>query len=130
MSKLDIGKVALTPKGAYSSSTTYEALDVISYQGNSYLVLKSCRNVTPSVGQYYMMLAQKGEVGPQGSQGPTGATGPRGATGSTGPTGATGPQGPAGTTPSRGVDYWTNADKNAVVQDVLNSLPTWTGGSF
>lgn len=35
-----------------------------------------------------------------------------------------------GYTPQRGVDYWTPADKSQMVSDVLNSLPTWNGGSY
>ena len=30
----------------------------------------------------------------------------------------------------KGTDYWTNADKQEIVQYVLDSLPTWTGGSY
>lgn len=35
-----------------------------------------------------------------------------------------------GYTPQRGVDYWTASDKEQMVSDVLNSLPTWNGGSY
>lgn len=35
-----------------------------------------------------------------------------------------------GYTPVRGVDYWTATDKEQMVSDVLNSLPTWNGGSY
>ena len=35
-----------------------------------------------------------------------------------------------GYTPVRGVDYWTASDKEQMVSDVLNSLPTWNGGSY
>lgn len=35
-----------------------------------------------------------------------------------------------GYTPVKGVDYWTASDKAQVVSDVLNSLPTWNGGSY
>ena len=38
--------------------------------------------------------------------------------------------GPAGYTPVKGVDYWTAADKSAMVSDVLAALPTWNGGSY
>lgn len=34
-----------------------------------------------------------------------------------------GEQGPAGYTPQRGVDYWTTADQQQIVQDVLAALP-------
>ena len=30
----------------------------------------------------------------------------------------------------KGTDYWTSADKQEIVQDVLDALPTWTGGSY
>lgn len=35
-----------------------------------------------------------------------------------------------GYTPQKGTDYFTNADKQAFVTDVLNALPTWQGGSY
>lgn len=42
----------------------------------------------------------------------------------------TGVVGPAGVTPVKGVDYFTEADKAVLVEDVLAALPTWTGGSY
>ena len=30
----------------------------------------------------------------------------------------------------KGTDYWTNADKQEIVQYVLDALPIWTGGSY
>ena len=47
--------------------------------------------------------------------------------------GEAGPQGPAGAggyTPQKGTDYWTTADQQAIVNDVLAALPTWEGGSY
>ena len=35
-----------------------------------------------------------------------------------------------GKTPEKGVDYFTEEDKSELVTDVLNSLPTWNGGSY
>lgn len=35
-----------------------------------------------------------------------------------------------GVTPERGKDYWTDADQQQIVQDVLSALPTWTGGAY
>lgn len=75
----------------------------------------------------------QGEAGPQGEQGPQGIQGPAGETGATGPEGPHGPQGetgPAGYTPVRGTDYWTTADRQQMVSDVLAALPTWEGGSY
>ena len=68
-----------------------------------------------------------GPQGPQGEKGATGATGPQGPQGEKGATGATGPQGPK---PVKGTDYWTAADKSAMVNDVLAALPVWNGGSY
>lgn len=57
-------------------------------------------------------------VGPKGDKGDTGEAGPKGDTGA------------SGHTPVKGTDYWTDADKAAMVNDVLAALPTWTGGSY
>lgn len=64
--KINLGKVALTPKGEWNAATTYERLDVVSYQGSSYTVLKECIGQTPSEGEYYSLLASKGAKGEQG----------------------------------------------------------------
>lgn len=37
------------------------------------------------------------------------------------------PAGPAGKTPEKGTDYWTEADKAAMVEDVLAALPVYAG---
>ena len=68
-----------------------------------------------------------GATGPQGEKGATGATGPQGPQGEKGATGATGPQGPK---PVKGTDYWTAADQNKIVSDVLAALPVWNGRSY
>ena len=51
----------------------------------------------------------QGTPGPRGEQGPPG---PQGEQGVPGPQGDQGPQGPAGRTPIKGVDYFTQADKD------------------
>ena len=35
-----------------------------------------------------------------------------------------------GLKPIKGTDYWTEADKTEIVNDTLEALPTWTGGSY
>ena len=75
----------------------------------------------------------KGDTGDTGPQGPAGADGAPGQQGPQGPQGETGPQGPQGPagadgyTPERGVDYWTEADRQQMVQDVINALPVYNG---
>lgn len=44
--------------------------------------------------------------------------------------GSTGQAGADGHTPIKGTDYWTEADKQAIVDDVLAALPTWEGGNY
>ena len=39
-------------------------------------------------------------------------------------------KGADGTTPVKGTDYWTDADKAEIVADVLDALPTWQGGDY
>ena len=99
---------------------------------------------------------EKGETGPQGPAGADGvsptvstsksgkvttiafvdATGTKTVTindGADGEKGETGPQGPAGAdgyTPVRGTDYWTAADQEQIVSDVLAALPNAQGVSF
>ena len=71
-----------------------------------------------------------GETGPAGPKGDTGEAGPAGPKGDTGETGPAGPAGAAGYTPVKGTDYFTPADKQQLVADVLAALPAWTGGSY
>lgn len=53
-----------------------------------------------------------------------------GADGEKGDTGDTGPAGANGYTPVRGMDYWTAADQEQIVSDVLAALPNAQGVSF
>ena len=62
----------------------------------------------------------QGEQGPKGDTGATGAQGPAGADGATGPQG---PQGPKGDTPVKGVDYFTDADKEEIAEQALENIP-------
>ena len=68
--------------------------------------------------------------GPQGEKGDTGEQGPKGDKGEKGETGEQGPAGANGYTPVRGTDYWTAADQEQIVSDVLAALPNAQGVSF
>lgn len=35
-----------------------------------------------------------------------------------------------GDSPVKGTDYWTDSDKSEIVNDVLEALPKWEGGSY
>ena len=54
--------------------------------------------------------------------GATGATGPQGEKGEKGDTGATGAAGTDGKTPVKGTDYWTEEDKQEIVDEVVAAL--------
>ena len=61
---------------------------------------------------------------PAGPKGPAGADG---AKGDKGDTGDTGPAGADGKTPVKGTDYFTEADKNEMVNAVIAALPVYNG---
>lgn len=74
-----LGKVTITPKGAYDVSATYERLDVVTYSGSSYMALQKTIGNLPTNTTYWELLASKGDTGNTGSQGPKGDTGNPGA---------------------------------------------------
>lgn len=42
------GRVLLMPKGAYDASVTYEMLDMVSYDGVTWVAKKTCAGIVPS----------------------------------------------------------------------------------
>ena len=56
-----------------------------------------------------------------------GANGEKGDKGDKGDTGAQGQNGRDGHTPVKGVDYFTQSEKNQIVQEVLSALPKYNG---
>lgn len=78
-------------RGAWVSTTTYAALDVVASGGSSYLARARSTGEQPSASSdSWGLLAARGATGPVGSQGPQGAQGPQGGQG------PQGVQGPAG----------------------------------
>ena len=62
-----LGKVSVVPRGDYSASTTYYALDIVGYNGGSYLAMKEVTGVTPSNDQVnWMQLSGPGLPGVDG----------------------------------------------------------------
>lgn len=104
----NLGRTNIVPKGNYTSGVTYYKLDVVLHSGNSYCAKQESINIEPSVtsgwGDYWMLLAQKGDTGQKGDKGDTGSTGlqgdkgDKGDKGDTGATGATGAKGDTGAT--------------------------------
>lgn len=67
-----------TWRGAWSSTTAYNAYDTVSYQGSSYLCILGHTNQTPTNTTYWNLIAQMGATGNQGVQGPAGTVGATG----------------------------------------------------
>ena len=94
MSKFKIGKVAPTYMGSYETSTNYSELDIVEFNGSSYIARQSVTGVTPGTDDTsWGLIANKGTKGDKGEQGPKGDRGPQG---SMGPAGDKGDQGPKG----------------------------------
>lgn len=62
----NLGKVTITPRGAYSSGSAYERLDIVTYAGGSWIALQDVQGVTPSAGPYWALLTSKGDKGDTG----------------------------------------------------------------
>lgn len=98
MASTNLGKVTITPKGEYAPESVYNRLDLVRFEGSSFLVLQDgVVGVTPSDdGQKYSLLAQRGDTGAQGVPGPKGETGAQGTKGDTGEKGEPGTPGAKG----------------------------------
>lgn len=61
-----LGKVMLLPRGDYSPSATYNFLDLVTYEGSSFVALKTVTGVTPvDDGVNYQLSASIGDVTPE-----------------------------------------------------------------
>lgn len=67
MATIDLGKVALTPKGEYIAGNIYEKLDLVSYDGSGYASLIDNNVDLPTVGASWALVAEKGDTGESGS---------------------------------------------------------------
>ena len=68
---LDLGRVRLVHRGAYSASTVYEFFDCVTYNGSSYLCTAAAGSpagTLPTVTATWALLAQKGDTGAKGTR--------------------------------------------------------------
>ena len=94
-----LAKILPLIKGDWSSGRKYEMLDVVIYNGSSYIAKTESfiSTTNPSADTtHWQLLASKGSNGGDGVKGPKGDKGDQGPTGAQGATGPTGPTGPAG----------------------------------
>ena len=62
MIKTNLGKISITNKGEYSAATTYETLDVVSFNGSSYMAKQQTVGNSPENTNYWQLLAAKGDT--------------------------------------------------------------------
>lgn len=92
MAKQNLGRVAMVSKGEYSSATNYERLDIVTYQGSSYVCKKDSIGNLPTNTEYFDLLAEKGIDGQDGY------------------------------TPQKGIDYYTAQEKQEMKSDVITEI--------
>jgi hypothetical protein len=91
--------VALTWRGDWQDGTEYSRLDLVHFEGSTYVATGDTSGTeSPADTALWALLAAGGETGAEGPQGPQGPEGPQGPQGIEGPQGAMGPQGPIGLT--------------------------------
>lgn len=60
----EIGRVSIVPKGAWNSNNTYTRLDLVNYNGNSYIAKQNVPiNININNENYWKMIAKKGDPG-------------------------------------------------------------------
>lgn len=62
----DLGRVMPVAQGAYSENKAYVPLDIVSYNGGSYICLAANTGKAPTDMTYWQSLAMRGSVGPAG----------------------------------------------------------------
>lgn len=68
--KTNAGRIATVPKGAYDNDTIYEYLDVVEYEGSSYVLkVENSQGNLPTDVEFWQLLAEKGEKGDKGDKG-------------------------------------------------------------
>ena len=100
MSEVKLGRVVPIYKGEYNETTQYHELDIVYYNGSSYMAKQDTKGNTLPTGtenDYWGLVVDKGPQGPKGDTGDTGAQGKQGSMGPEGPQGETGKKGDRGT---------------------------------
>lgn len=91
MAKTVIGKVSIVPRGNYAEDKNYIKLDGVKYNGSFFICKKECIGISPDNEGYWMLSAEKGEIGPQGEK------------------------------PVNGVDYNTEEEKESFQKEVVEN---------
>ena len=94
---VNLGRIMPKYMGDYSTNVNYNTLDIVFYEGSSYIATQPSLRQTPAIDSEYWGLisgkGDKGDKGDKGAQGPKGDKGDKGDTGPQGPKGIQGKQG-------------------------------------
>lgn len=95
MAERNLGKVAVTTGGNYSSSLSYNRLTLVYYNGSTWISTEDtpAGEMPTDASNYWQKVASDGATGAAGATGATGATGPAGPKGDQGNSGYTGAAG-------------------------------------
>lgn len=63
MTRQSIGRVTPLSKGAFNSNNTYERLDIVTYNGSSYMAKQQTVGNLPTNTEYWQLIAEKGDPG-------------------------------------------------------------------
>ena len=100
---VNLGRIMPKYTGDYSTNVNYNTLDIVFYEGNSYIATQPSLRQTPAIdSEYWGLISGKGDKGDKGEKGDKGDTGPQGDKGDTGPQGPQGPKGDTGATGPQG----------------------------
>lgn len=69
MATVNLGRVGLVLRGEYDASTKYEKLDVVTYQGSSYIAKQATTGNAPTNESFWQLQSEKGEKGDKGDAG-------------------------------------------------------------
>lgn len=61
MAEYNLGRVGIVPMGEYNTSTTYNRLDLVTHDGNSYMAVKSGQNIPVTNTAYWQKVAMMGK---------------------------------------------------------------------
>lgn len=76
-----IGRIVPMPRGTWINNIVYKKLDIVYYQGMSYIAKKEVPVNTPVTNTEYWQIMTSSTKGATGTTGATGNTGPTGPTG-------------------------------------------------
>ena len=66
----NLGRVSIVPKGEWNSGNTYIRLDLVNYNGSSYIAKQDVPvNINLNNSNYWLLIAAKGEKGDTGLKG-------------------------------------------------------------